>query len=298
MFQKLNSKLLPLAIASVLLVACGQKPQEPTNTQTQTQTQTTAEAPSSTQQPTADTATTGESSDILDRINNGGVITIGTEGTYPPFTYHDETGKLTGYDVEVTRAIAEKLGVTVEFKETQWDGMMAGLDAKRFDAIANQMSLTTPERQAKYDKSEPYSWSNSVVVAKPATQIASWDDIKGKKSAQSMSSHYAEIAEKYGAVLQPVEGMAQAVTLVQQGRADMTINDKLAMLDYFKNKPDHGLEVKLYGDDGDQRGAGLAFRKNEPAVGKFSEATKQLQADGTLERLSIQFFGEDVSKRN
>ncbi|AGH39238.1 Amino acid ABC transporter, periplasmic amino acid-binding protein [Bibersteinia trehalosi USDA-ARS-USMARC-192] len=64
---------------------------------------------------------------LLDRINAKGTITVGTEGTYAPFTYHDETGKLTGYDVEVTRAVAEKLGVTVDFKETQWDAMLAGL---------------------------------------------------------------------------------------------------------------------------------------------------------------------------
>ncbi len=277
-------------VGAMVLSACGQQPSS-------TATDTSATNNTETVQTNDGASTAPATSDILERINNGGVITIGTEGTYPPFTYHDETGKLTGYDVEVTRAIADKLGVTVDFKETQWDGMMAGLDANRFDAIANQMSLTTPERQAKYDKSEPYSWSNSVVVAKPTTVIATWEDINGKKSAQSMSSHYAEVAEKYGAILQPVEGMAQAVTLVQQGRADMTINDKLAMLDYFKNKPDHGLEIKLYGDDADQRGAGLAFRKNEPAVAKISEATRELQADGTLERLSKEFFGEDVSKK-
>ncbi|WP_143432814.1 transporter substrate-binding domain-containing protein, partial [Histophilus somni] len=92
---------------------------------------------------------------LLDRINNKGTITVGTEGTYAPFTYHDSTGKLTGYDVEVTRAVAKKLGVTVEFKETQWDAMLAGLKAGRFDLVANQVALTTPERQATFDKSEP-----------------------------------------------------------------------------------------------------------------------------------------------
>ena len=68
---------------------------------------------------------------LIERINQKGVITVGTEGTYAPFTYHDESGKLTGYDVEVTRAVAEKLGVKVEFKETQWDTMLAGLKAER-----------------------------------------------------------------------------------------------------------------------------------------------------------------------
>ncbi|STO63562.1 amino acid ABC transporter substrate-binding protein [Haemophilus parahaemolyticus] len=80
---------------------------------------------------------------LLDRINQKGTITVGTEGTYAPFTYHDESGKLTGYDVEVTRAVADKLGVKVEFKETNWDSMLAGLKAGRFDLVANQVALTT-----------------------------------------------------------------------------------------------------------------------------------------------------------
>ncbi|UNU72566.1 transporter substrate-binding domain-containing protein [Moraxella nasovis] len=251
------------------------------------------------QSTTQDNVTTaGAESDLLERINNHGTITVGTEGTYPPFTYHDETGNLTGYDVEVTRAIADKLGVTVEFKETQWDAMMAGLDAKRFDAIANQMSLTTPERQAKYDKSEPYSWSNSVIVAPKNIKIEKWEDVKDKKSAQSMSSHYAEVAEQYGAILVPVDGMAQAITLVEQGRADMTVNDKLAIIDYFKQKPNQNLEIKIEGGDASVRGAGLAFRKhNDEAVAKISQATKELKADGTLARLGEQFFGQDISNQ-
>lgn len=237
-------------------------------------------------------------SDISERLSNGGVWTIGTEGTYPPFTYHDETGKLTGYDVEVARAVADKLGVTVEFKETQWDSMLAGLDSKRFDSVANQVSLNTPERQAKYDKSEPYSWSNAVVVAPKKVTLTSWDEIKGKKSAQSLTSNYGEMAQKYGAQLVGVEGLAQALALINQGRADLTINDNLAILDYFKAKPDSGLEIKLQADDSEKRGAGIIFRKGEEeAVAKVSEAIKALQADGTLSRLSEQFFGADISQK-
>ena len=88
---------------------------------------------------------------LLERINNHGTVTVGTEGTYAPFTYHDESGKLTGYDVEVTRAVADKLGFKVDFKETAWDAMLAGLKAERFDLVANQVGLTTPERRATFD---------------------------------------------------------------------------------------------------------------------------------------------------
>ena len=78
---------------------------------------------------------------LLARINNHGTIIVGTDGAYPPFNYHDESGKLTGYDIEVTRAIADKLGVKVDFQETLWDGMLAGLKSGRFDAVANQVTL-------------------------------------------------------------------------------------------------------------------------------------------------------------
>ncbi len=237
-------------------------------------------------------------SSLIERINNKGVLVVGTEGTYPPFTYHDESGKLTGYDVEVVRAIADKLGMTVEFKEMAWDGILPGLDAKRFDVVANQVALTSPERQAQYNKSEPYSWSGAMVIAPTTVEIVNWEDIKGKKSAQTLTSNYAEIADKHGAKIVGAEGLTQAVEVVKQGRADMTINDSLVVLDYLKKHPDSGLEVKLEVDPSEKKGAGVIFRKGETeAVAKFNEATKQLQADGTLAKLGEQFFGEDVSQK-
>ena len=161
-----------------------------------------------------------------------------------PFTYHDESGKLTGYDVEVTRAVADKLGVKVDFKETQWDAMLAGLKAGRFDIVANQVSLTTPERRATFDKSADYSYSGPMALTRQDDQrIKTLADVKGLSSAQSLSSNYGEMAEKAGAKIVPVDGMAQALALVQQGRADFTFNDSLALLDYLKKNPNSGLQV-------------------------------------------------------
>lgn len=243
--------------------------------------------------------TTGEqTSEVLDKLNKGEALTVGTEGTYAPFTYHDESGKLTGYDVEVVRAVAQKMGVPVEFKETQWDAMMAGLDAKRFDAVANQVSLTTPERQAKYNKATPYSWSGPVALARQDDpRFTSWQALKGLSSAQSLSSNYGEMAEKYQATIIPVDGMAQAIELVKQKRADFTLNDKLAVLDYLKKHPESGLQIKLEAGDEEKRGSGIIFRKDETAlVEKVNQAMAELQQDGTLTKLSEQFFGEDISQ--
>jgi cystine transport system substrate-binding protein len=272
--------LLALAASTMFLAACGQS--------TTNDADTTA---------TDSTATGG--SDLLQRINNGGTINVGTEGTYPPFTYHDESGKLTGYDVEVTRAVAEKLGVDVEFKETQWDAMLAGLDSGRFDMVANQVSLTTPERLAKYDKANPYSWSGAVVLAPTDdTRYSSWDNLKGLRTAQSLSSNYGELAERYEAEIVPVDGMAQAIQLVKQDRADFTMNDNLAVLDYLKKFPDADLEIKLTAPASEMRGSGLVLIKGDDAVvAKLNDAMAELTADGTLTKLSEEFFGADISQQ-
>ncbi|WP_352259273.1 amino acid ABC transporter substrate-binding protein [Psychrobacter sp. TB55-MNA-CIBAN-0194] len=272
--------LLALAASTMFLAACGQS--------TTNDADTTA----------TDSAATG-GSDLLQRINNGGTINVGTEGTYPPFTYHDESGKLTGYDVEVTRAVADKLGVDVEFKETQWDAMLAGLDSGRFDMVANQVSLTTPERLAKYDKASPYSWSGAVVLAPTnETRYTSWDNLKGLRTAQSLSSNYGELAERYEAEIVPVDGMAQAIQLVKQDRADFTMNDNLAVLDYLKKFPDADLEIKLTAPASEMRGSGLVLIKGDDAVvAKLNDAMAELTADGTLTKLSEEFFGADISQQ-
>ena len=234
---------------------------------------------------------------LLERINNKGMITVGTEGTYAPFTYHDASGKLTGYDVEVTRAVGEKLGVTIEFKETQWDAMLAGLKASRFDIVANQVALTTPERRATFDKTEAYSWSGAMMlVRKDDDSIKSLDDVKGRKAAQTLSSNYGELATKLQADIVPIDGMAQGLLLIQQKRADLTFNDSLALLDYLKKNPNSGLKTAWEAPAEEKLGAGLIVNKgNDEALAKISAAIVELRNDGTLKKLGEQFFGKDIS---
>ena len=121
--KKFSWAFLLLIAAMVLLAACGGSPEE---------------------DPTTDDAATsgGEEQDLLAKVQEEGKLVVGTEGTYPPFTFHDETGKLTGFDVEIAQEVAKRLGVEAEFLETQWDAMFAGLDAERFDMVANQDQRT------------------------------------------------------------------------------------------------------------------------------------------------------------
>ena len=232
---------------------------------------------------------------LIERINQKGVITVGTEGTYAPFTYHDESGKLTGYDVEVTRAVAEKLGVKVEFKETNWDSMLAGLKAERFDLVANQVALTTPERQATFDKSEAYNWSGAVLAAPKESKITAPEQVKGLRAAQSLTSNYGELAKKYEAVLVPVDGLAQSIKVIETKRADVTyVLAEDYHQDYLKKNPKADLAIVW--QSADKVGAGLVANKgNQEALAKIDAAIVELQKDGTLKKLGEQFFGQDVS---
>jgi L-cystine transport system substrate-binding protein len=229
-------------------------------------------------------------------IQKAGEITVGTEGTYKPFTFHEGgTGDLTGYDVEVMRAVGAKLGVDVKFQETQWDAIFAGLDAGRFDAIANQVSITD-ERKAKYAFSTPYTVSPGVIVtAKDDNDISSFADLDGKTTAQSLTSNWYELAKDSGAEVQPVEGWAQAVTLLRQGRVDATVNDRLTFLDYANTEDASDLKVAAESDDVAHNA--ITFRKgSDSLVEAVDKALAELRADGTLAKISEKYFGADVSR--
>jgi L-cystine transport system substrate-binding protein len=232
----------------------------------------------------------------LQEIQDAGVITIGTEGTYSPYSFHEGgSGDLTGYDVEVARAVAAELGVEAEFEETQFDGIFAGLEAGRFDMIANQISIN-PTRQEKYDMSEPYSVSQGVLIVKETTtDITSFADLAGKTSAQSLTSNWYEIAKDNGANVEAVEGFAQAVQLLEQGRVDATINDSLTLLDYQKQQGQSGLKVIATTDEPSR--SAFALRKGSTdLLDAVNAALASLREDGTVAELSEKYFGEDVSQ--
>ncbi|MEH7416500.1 amino acid ABC transporter substrate-binding protein [Neobacillus drentensis] len=238
---------------------------------------------------------TADNQDLLKKIQDDGKITVGTEGTYPPFTFHDTSGNLTGFDVDLTNEVAKRLGVKVEYKETQWDAMFAGLDAKRFDMIANEVGIR-PDRQKKYDFSDPYITSSGVLIVNTSnTKVKKFEDIKGLNAAQSLTSNYGDMAKKYGANLVGVEGFQQAVELLAQKRVDVTINDKLTYLDYKKQKPDAPIKVAATADDASS--SGFMFRKNsDKLVDEVNKALKEMVDDGTYKKISEKWFGEDVLK--
>lgn len=235
------------------------------------------------------------SADPLAAVKKASVLKVGTEGTYSPFTFHDpKTNALTGYDVDVVTAVAQQLGVEPQFSETPFDAIFAGLEAKRFDVVANQVSITD-ERTAKYDFSTPYTVSTGVVVTRAGdSSVSALADVKGKTSAQSVTSNFAQTATQAGAKIEAVEGFTQAVTLLKQGRVDVTINDNLAVLDYQRTTGDEA--VKIAAETPDKTEQAFAFRKDSGLAAGVDAALATLRSDGTLTRLSTKWFGSDVSR--
>ncbi|AWB87223.1 amino acid ABC transporter substrate-binding protein [Mycetocola zhujimingii] len=236
------------------------------------------------------------SGSALERVTEAGTLVVGTEGTYRPFSFHEGgAGDLTGYDVEVVTAVADQLGLDVEFEETQWDGIFAGLEAERFDIIANQVSIS-PDREEQYTLTDPYTVSPGVlIVSEDNTDITSLEDLAGKTTAQSLTSNWYKVAEEAGATVEGVEGWAQAIELLEQGRIDATVNDKLTYLDYLKGKPDAPIKVVAETEDPSLSAFALKSGSDDLAEA-INEALAELAADGTLAEISVKYFGEDVSK--
>lgn len=233
--------------------------------------------------------------DDLAAIKTAGVLRIGTEGTYAPFTYHDESGKLVGFDVEIGEAIAGKLGVKPEFIEGKWDGLIAGLDANRYDTVINQVGITD-KRKEKYDFSKPYIVSKAVLIARSDDEsIKGFDDLKGKKSAQSLTSNFGALATAAGAELVGTDGFDQSIQLVLTKRADATINDSLSFLDFKKHKPDAAVKIVAQKEDADA--SGIIVRKGQAElVAAIDKALDDIKADGTYQKIADKYFGQDVSK--
>jgi cystine transport system substrate-binding protein len=283
--KKTSILTLLLVLTVVLLAACGKN--------------SNSGAPSRSASP-ADSAANTESSNpstqgSLEAIKASGKLTIGTEGTYAPFSFHDKDGKLTGFDVEIAQEVSKRLGVEAKFIETPWDGIFAGLDAKRFDAVFNEVTIRD-DRKEKYDFSDSYIVSKAVLlVHEDNNEIKKLVDLKGKKSAQSLTSNLTDIAKENGAEIVGTDGFNQAIDLLLSKRVDATINDGLSFLDLKKQRPD--VKIKAVDEIADASYSAALFRKgSDDLVKAVNEALAAMKSDGTYLTISEKYFGADVSK--
>ncbi len=236
----------------------------------------------------------GETKNSLEVLKEKGEIVVGTEGTYAPFTF-EENGKLTGFDVEITDEVFKRVGLKPKYQLSKWDGLIAGLDAKRWDVVANEVGIN-PERQAKYSFSDSYIASKAVIItAEKNDTIKSFADLKGKKVASSATSNYHKIAVDNGAEITVIDGFNQAIDLITSDRVDATLNDSVTYFDLKKKRPDLAVKVAYTEDDASE--SALLFRQgNEELIAAVNKALTEMKSDGTYQKISEKWFGTDVSK--
>ena len=243
-------------------------------------------------------ASTG-AADQLAAIQANGKLVVALEGAWQPWSYHDESDTLVGYDVEVSRAIAQKLGVEPEYVESDWDSLFAGLDAGRFDLVCNGVEVTD-ERAKTYDFTTPYGYIHTALaVRKDNEDIKSFEDLKGKTTANSLASTYMELAESYGATVQGIDTLEETIQLLTAGRIDATLNADVSFYDYLNVHPD--ADFKLVAQTEDASHVAIPVRKGDDSASlleAINTAIEELRADGTLKALGEKYFGQDISSED
>ncbi len=235
---------------------------------------------------------------LLKQVLDKGTLVAGMEGNWAPWSYHDlDTNAVIGYDADTARAIGEKLGVEVQIVEAPWESLFAGLDDGRYDIVINGVEVTD-ERSEKYDFSEPYAYIHTaLVVRKDNEEIKSFDDLKGKKTVNSIGSTYMELAESYGASAAGVSTLNDTIQNVIDGRADATLNADVSIYDYLNQQPDANIKIVATTEDASH--VAIPIRKGDETASfekAVNAAIEELKADGTLAELSEKYFGSDVTK--
>ncbi len=234
---------------------------------------------------------------LLAAIKDRGYIVVGTEGTWSPYTYHNDQDELVGFDVEVARYIADYMGVEVRFTETAWSSIFAALDAGQIDIVANGVSYSE-ERAEKYAFSTPYNYTQyAVMTLADNDSVNSLADVAGKVSSNDPTSTIGQFAEANGVVFDEVKEAAQAISEVRNGRAEVTFSTTVGFADYFKQHPDEASLFKVIVVSDPEPNAYIpALKGNEDLIKVIDEALEAARQDGTLSDLAIKYFDVDTTK--
>jgi lysine-arginine-ornithine-binding protein len=231
----------------------------------------------------------------------GEKVRIGTEGAYPPFNSIDSDGKLVGFDVDIAKALCTAAGFDCEFVVQDWDGIIPGLLAKKYDAIIASMSITEERKQAVDFTNKYYATPAKFIAAEGASFDISAKGLAGKSvGVQSATIHENFVRDNFPDTdIRSYKTQDEANQDLVSGRIDLVIADSVALLDGFLNT-DSGKGFAFIGPGyADPRwfgdGVGIAIRKGEDDLRtKLNAAIDQIRADGTYKKIQDKYFDFDV----
>ena len=222
-------------------------------------------------------------------------IKIATESSYKPFSYTDADGKLIGYEIELIDALCSQMKAECEVISQDWDGLIPGLNAQKFDAAIAGMSIT-PERLEVVEFSDPYFYTGIILIGKKGDNI-SVDDLK----AQPIASQRATVASQYlqdehsDADIKLYDTQDNAYLDLTSGRVRAMMSDKVTGIDWLKTAAGKDYEVKGAEISTADDAMGIAFRKADPLVAKFNAALAELKANGSYDQITSSYFGTSTT---
>ena len=226
------------------------------------------------------------------------VLKVGATGQSYPFAYKDN-GKLVGFDVEVTEAIAKKLGYKLDWQLSEFSGLMGQLTSGKLDTVSNQVAITD-ERKQTFNFTDTYAYAGTqIIVKKDNNDIKGLDDLKGKTVAAVLGSNHAKNLESKDPDkkinIKTYETQDGVLNEVANGRVDAYVNGRSVLLAQIEKT---GLPLKIVGNPIVYEEVGYPFAKDEKhdkLREEFNKAIKELREDGTLKKLSEKYFKDDVT---
>ncbi|KNZ41643.1 ABC transporter substrate-binding protein [Acetobacterium bakii] len=229
-----------------------------------------------------------------------GVLTAGTNDMYLPLEFRDENNVLVGFDIDLGQAIADELGVKIEWVPTAWDGIFNGLNAKQYDVVLSGTSIT-PDRIEGFNMSDPYIANGIIIVSrKDATPALTPKDLAGKtvgvqiETTADYAAEALKTQENVDYTVNKYDGMLDAFAALEGKQIDNILTDISVAQFYTSLKPD---VYAVTSDVLSNEPIGITMRKSDTAFAeKINGVLDTLRENGKLTELSMKWFGEDVTQ--
>lgn len=227
--------------------------------------------------------------------SNPDKILVGLDDSFPPMGFKSSSNELQGFDIDMAKEIEKKINKKFDFMPYNWDGIIPGLQSKKFDVVISAMSVTE-ERQKQINFTVPYIMEKQVIVTKGDSIINSPEDLKGKVvgvQLGSTSEHAMEPIKNTFKEVKEYKNNMDAINDLGIGRIDAVVIDELVARYYLKEQ---GNKFKVAEKELSKEPVAIGIRKEDSAMkDELDKAIQELKQDGTLAKISEKWFGEDIT---